>query len=109
MHLKEASQDMACLQVLTEELPAVLAAIRFKGSMQWRGDTAFSRPLRWLLALHGGAVLPFEFAGLRAGRATHGLRSATATAIEVSNTAHVDDVAGASGSATVWRASSCTS
>lgn len=78
-------------EVLTEELPAVLAAIRFKGSMRWRGDTAFSRPLRWLLALHGDAVLPFEFAGLRAGRATHGLRSATATSIEVADAVHYLD------------------
>lgn len=70
-------------QVLTEELPAMLAAIRFKGNMRWRGDAAFSRPVRSLLALHGGAVLPLEFAGLRAGRATHGLRSETAAPIEV--------------------------
>jgi glycyl-tRNA synthetase beta subunit len=62
----------------------VLAAVRFKDSMRWRGDTAFSRPLRSLLALHGGAVLPFAFAGLRAGRTTHGLRSETAAPIEVS-------------------------
>ena len=62
----------------------MLAAVRFKDSMRWRGDTAFSRPLRSLLALHGGAVLPFAFAGLRAGRTTHGLRSETAAPIEVS-------------------------
>jgi glycyl-tRNA synthetase len=67
----------------------VLAAVRFKDSMRWRGDTAFSRPLRSLLALHGGAVLPFAFAGLRAGRTTHGLRSETATPMEVSGLACV--------------------
>lgn len=72
--------------MLTEQLPGLLASIKFRGNMRWRGDTAFSRPLRSLLALHGPAVLPFAFAGLRAGRATHGLRSATASDIEVGAT-----------------------
>ena len=31
---------------------------------------AFSRPLRWLLALHGDTVLPFSYAGLQAGACT---------------------------------------
>ena len=33
--------------------------------MRWRGEQAFSRPVRWLLALHGGALLPLHFAGLQ--------------------------------------------
>ena len=28
---------------------------------------AYSRPMRWLLALHGDTVLPFTYAGLQAG------------------------------------------
>ena len=82
-HSIYSAKEPCCYQVLTDELPAVLAAMRFKDSMRWRGDTAFSRPLRSLLALHGGAVLPFAFAGLRAGRITHGLRSEAAAPIEV--------------------------
>ena len=35
---------------------------------------AFSRPIRWLLALLGGQVVPFEYAGLASGRVTRGLR-----------------------------------
>ncbi|MFP3855429.1 MAG: glycine--tRNA ligase subunit beta, partial [Anaerolineales bacterium] len=35
---------------------------------------AFSRPIRWLLALHGGQAIPFKFAGLTAGRNSRGLR-----------------------------------
>ncbi len=43
-------------QVLAEELPALIASLKFRRNMRWRGDTVFSRPLRWLLALHGPQV-----------------------------------------------------
>ncbi len=46
--------------------------------MKWQGDTAFPRPLRWLLALHGAQPLRFVFAGLAAGAGTRLLRSASA-------------------------------
>ena len=51
------------LQVLVQELPLLLASMTFKRSMRWRGSTAFSRPLRWLMALHGSTALPFSYAG----------------------------------------------
>lgn len=62
-------------EVLTDELPALLGSLSFKKSMRWRPDAAYSRPLRWLLALHGATVLPFSFAGLQAGALA--LRAAT--------------------------------
>ena len=58
------------LQVLTEELGGLLGALSFTRSMRWNSGTAFSRPVRWLLALHGSTVLPFQYAGLQAGEAT---------------------------------------
>jgi len=62
-------------EVLKEALPGLIEGIRFEKSMRWNHtNVAFSRPLRWLLALHDGAEIPFEFAGLTAGRVTHGLR-----------------------------------
>ena len=67
---------VASAQVLAEELPALLAGIKFKGSMRWRGDAVFSRPLRWLLALHGRAVPALQYAGLTAGDTTRVLRNA---------------------------------
>ena len=69
--------------MLAEELPAVLAGVRFKGSMRWRGEVAFSRPLRWLLALHGDATVPLQFAGLTADRTTRVLRSASPPVAQV--------------------------
>ena len=35
---------------------------------------AFSRPIRWIVALFGEAVIPFEFAGVASGSVTRGLR-----------------------------------
>ena len=43
--------------------------------MRWNAsNVSFSRPIRWLLALFGGQVVPFEYAGVHAGRMTRGLR-----------------------------------
>ena len=63
------------LAVLAEALPSLVAGIKFDKTMRWNASqAAFSRPVRWLLALLGGAVVPFEYAGLRSGRVTRGLR-----------------------------------
>mmetsp|Transcript_20995 Transcript_20995/g.46001 ORF Transcript_20995/g.46001 Transcript_20995/m.46001 type:complete len:1090 (-) Transcript_20995:488-3757(-) len=72
-------------EVLCDELPALLASLSFKKSMKWRGDVAYSRPLRWLLALHGSAVLPFTYAGLQGGATTRVLRNAAAPELKVSS------------------------
>jgi len=62
-------------QVLGEALPALVGSIRFNKSMRWNeSDVAFSRPIRWLLALHGSVVVPFEYAGYLSGRESRGLR-----------------------------------
>ena len=61
--------------VLREALPGLLAAFRFDKAMRWNSSgVAFSRPIRWLLALYGAEVIPFEYAGCTAGRSTRGLR-----------------------------------
>jgi len=73
-------------------LPAVLAEvcgkIPFRKSMRWSdGDTAFGRPVRWLIALLGDAELQFEFAGVRSGRVSYGHRFLSPAAIEIANAA----------------------
>jgi glycyl-tRNA synthetase beta chain len=44
--------------------------------MYWRGKSAerFVRPVRWLVSLLDGEVVPLEFAGIRAGHASEGHR-----------------------------------
>ncbi len=75
-------------EVLAEALPGLIASIKFDKSMRWNATgVAFSRPIRWLLALYGNAVIPFEYAGLRSANLTHGLRFHEPAEITVSDPA----------------------
>jgi glycyl-tRNA synthetase beta chain len=66
-----------------ELLPAMVArivpAMSFPKTMRWLDDEAgaefrFARPLRWVVALLDGEVLPLTLAGLPAGRVSRGHR-----------------------------------
>ncbi len=71
-------------QVLGDALPGLIGALRFDKSMRWNStNVAFSRPVRWLLALHGAQVVPVSYAGLTAGHSTRGLRFAAVEEIPV--------------------------
>lgn len=68
-------QGRDTLSVLGEALPGLIAGIKFDKSMRWNDSgVAFSRPIRWLLALFGDQAVPFEYAGLSSGCVTRGLR-----------------------------------
>ncbi|MCB0191430.1 MAG: glycine--tRNA ligase subunit beta [Anaerolineae bacterium] len=78
--------------VLAESLSDFIRAIPFGKSMRWLasaqvgeevGKTAYSRPIRWLVALLGEDVIPFEYAGLPSGRITRGLRPEGSPDIEI--------------------------
>lgn len=74
------------VDVLREALPGLVSGIKFDKSMRWnRTNVAFSRPVRWLLALLGGASIPFEYAGMTADAVTRGLRFIEPTEIPVSS------------------------
>ncbi len=65
----------SAVELLSETLPGIVGGLKFDKSMRWNASQAvFSRPIRWLVALLGGEVVLFEFAGLQAGRQTRGLR-----------------------------------
>ncbi len=62
-------------EVLAAALPGLIADLRFAQTMRWNASrVAFSRPIRWLLALLGDRPVPFAYAGLLSGKATRGLR-----------------------------------
>lgn len=61
--------------VLAEALPGLVEGLKFSKVMRWQGSGgSYSRPLRWLLAMHGDAVLPFEALGVQSGRTTRTMR-----------------------------------
>ena len=53
--------------LLARVLPDVVLGVRFPRSMYWmgKGSPRFIRPIRWLVALLDGDVVPVEFAGVR--------------------------------------------
>ncbi|MGB1285191.1 MAG: glycine--tRNA ligase subunit beta [Aggregatilineales bacterium] len=61
--------------VLMAALPDFIATIKFGKSMRWNETgISFSRPLRWIVALFGDTVMPFQYAGVISGNVTRGLR-----------------------------------
>jgi glycyl-tRNA synthetase len=62
-------------EVLAEALPKLIESIKFEKSMRWNeSGAAFSRPIRWYVALLGDQVIPFEYAGVVSGNTSRGLR-----------------------------------
>lgn len=62
-------------EVLPDLLPRLVRCLNFPRSMYWQDrEVRFARPVRWLLALYGEAVVPFVYAGLSSGRKTRGHR-----------------------------------
>jgi glycyl-tRNA synthetase beta chain len=63
-------------EVIASELPKEIAAIYWAKNMYWRAGKPerFVRPVVWMVCLLGEAVVPVEFGGKVAGRATFGHR-----------------------------------
>jgi glycyl-tRNA synthetase beta chain len=62
-------------EVLAEILPKVVSSLAFPKTMRWGdGARSFVRPVRGVLALYGGRVVPLELYGVRAGDRTVGHR-----------------------------------
>jgi len=71
-------------------LPAILkelaSGIAWPKSMKWGwSEQTFVRPVQWLVALYGGEVVPFEWAGQTAGRQTRGHRFLSSGVHDLSN------------------------
>jgi glycyl-tRNA synthetase len=76
----------AAAETLPEALRFLIASLTFAKSMRWNASgVAFSRPIRWIVALLGDQVVPFEYAGVQSGRVTRGLRPLGSPDIEVSD------------------------
>jgi glycyl-tRNA synthetase beta chain len=63
-------------EVIASELPKEIAGIYWAKNMYWRAGKPerFVRPVVWMVCLLGEAVVPVEFAGKTAGRASYGHR-----------------------------------
>lgn len=72
---RRREQGRAAASLLPEALAAVCGAVPFRKSMRWADlETAFGRPVQWVVALLGEAVVPFDFAGVSSDRFSRGHR-----------------------------------
>jgi glycyl-tRNA synthetase beta chain len=71
-HLK--GQDT--IAILAADLPQLILKIPWPKTMYWngKGSERFIRPIRWIVALFGESVVPFELAGIHASNITQGHR-----------------------------------
>jgi glycyl-tRNA synthetase beta chain len=71
--------------ILAEGLPELILQIYFPKTMYWtgKGGPRFIRPIRWIVAMLGEEIVPFELAGVRSGALTSGHRRLGAREVAV--------------------------
>ncbi|MCY3780334.1 MAG: glycine--tRNA ligase subunit beta [Chloroflexi bacterium] len=70
-------------EALAAALPDFIAGLKFGRSMRWNSSgLVFSRPIRWIVALYGDELIPFDYAGVASGNETRGLRPLGSPTIE---------------------------
>ncbi len=75
----------ATLDILASNLADLILKIYFPKTMYWtgKGGPRFIRPIRWIVALLGSRVVPFELAGVKSGNTTRGHRQLGSQKIRV--------------------------
>ncbi|WP_027088298.1 glycine--tRNA ligase subunit beta [Cohnella panacarvi] len=72
---KKSSVGVDTASLLPEALPALVTSLTFPKNMRWGNyDLRYVRPIRWLVALHGSEVVPFEITGVATGNVSRGHR-----------------------------------
>jgi glycyl-tRNA synthetase beta chain len=70
-------------QVLPGLVPAWVSGITFPKTMHWQGAARFARPVRWILCVLDGEVVPFESFGIESGKRTRGHRTLSPDWLEI--------------------------
>lgn len=76
-YLFAAKRDVgqATVILLPKLLPQLVEKISFPKAMKWNETgLRFARPVRWIVALFEGKVVPVQIAGIKAGNRTYGHR-----------------------------------
>ncbi|HHY38213.1 MAG TPA: glycine--tRNA ligase subunit beta [Clostridia bacterium] len=74
--LRKITEGKPTRGILSTVLPGVILGLEFPKSMRWGvHEVRFVRPIRWILCLLGSHVVPFEIAGVKAGRKSFGHRT----------------------------------
>jgi glycyl-tRNA synthetase beta chain len=83
---KQRILGRTAVEILRTVLPEAIREISWPRSMIWTGAQSprFVRPIRWIVALLDGKVVPFSYADVRAGKHTDGHRFLGKRSIPVS-------------------------
>ncbi|BFI41976.1 glycyl-tRNA synthetase beta chain [Marchantia polymorpha subsp. ruderalis] len=76
-------QSRPTLEVLAADLPEIISNLSFPKTMRWNSQVAYSRPLRWIVALFGDTLVPVSYAGVNSGHTSRVLRNASQPTIQV--------------------------
>lgn len=75
VYANKSSIGIDTAAVLSEGLTNLITSMSFPKNMRWGSyDLRFIRPIKWLLALYGQDVVPFEITGVRSGNSSRGHR-----------------------------------
>ena len=93
LFVEKKVEGRTTIEILAEALPEVILGVHFPKTMYWTAKTGprFIRPIRWLLALLDGAVVPFEIAGVASGYRTCGHRRLGVTELDVTSWSDYQD------------------
>jgi len=84
--VKKSTTGGPTAERLPEILPGFILGLSFPKSMRWGSETiTFARPIHWILARFGGAVVDFEVGDVTSGGETRGHRFLAPQAIEVAD------------------------
>jgi glycyl-tRNA synthetase beta chain len=95
---KVTKKGRSASEILAELLPKEISSIYWPKNMYWRkANERFVRPVRWLVAMLDGELVPLEFDGIRAGNSSRGHRilADRAVVIPKAGSAYVDALASA--------------
>ncbi|HKD08514.1 MAG TPA: glycine--tRNA ligase subunit beta [Bryobacteraceae bacterium] len=75
----------ATIEILAGALPQLILRTPFPKTMYWpgKGGARFIRPIRWIVALLGDRVIPFEIAGVKSSNESSGHRKLGASRFPV--------------------------
>ncbi len=84
--LKKSTTGRPTAERLPELLPGFILGLSFPKSMHWGSETiTFARPIHWILARFGGAVVSFKLGDVTSGGFTRGHRFLAPQAVEVAD------------------------
>jgi glycyl-tRNA synthetase beta chain len=81
-------------QILGASLPSIIQKISFPKTMVWtgKGGPRFIRPIRWIVALLGDAVVNFELAGVKSGNVSQGHRRLGSANVPVTIGSYIEEL-----------------